>query len=276
VTQLAPGARMLALRSFTLPPATHTNCFILGDEDLVVVDPGSLFPEETARIEQALEALARWGGRLREIWLTHHHADHWASVPALRARHPGVRVLAHPRTADLLRGQLLVDGMLAPDETRVLGALGAVRAIHTPGHASGHLAFHVEGSATLLAGDLMAGEGTVVVDPPDGDMAAYEDSLRRIEDLAPAAVWPAHGPLIAGAAAAIRATREHRRWREACVLEAVRRAGAADLGAVVREAYQDTDPALHGLAARSALATLIKLQAEGRVREAQGRYSPGP
>jgi len=263
---------VLALRSFTLPPATHTNAFILGEDDLVLVDPGTLLADEIQRLDRAIDTLIAQGARLREVWLTHHHADHWASLPSLRRRWPGLPVLAHERTAALLRGQLEVDGLLGDGEVRRLGALGAVRALHTPGHASGHLVFHLEEAGTLLAGDLMAGEGTVVVDPPDGDMRAYLDSLARIDGLGLDAIWPAHGPRIERAAEAIQAYVEHRAWREERILEAIRRSGAAELTAVVRVAYADLAESAHALAARSALATLLKLAAEGRVREQAGLY----
>lgn len=272
MTELRPGARAMALRSFTLPPATHTNAFILGEDDLVLVDPGTVLVDEIARLHTAIEQLVAQGAHLREVWLTHHHADHWASLPSLRRRWPGLRVLAHERTAARLRGQLEVDGLLADGDLRRLGALGAVRALHTPGHASGHLVFHLEEAGTLLAGDLMAGEGTVVVDPPDGDMRAYLDSLARIDGLGLQALWPAHGPRIERAALAIRSYVEHRAWREERIVEVLRGSGGAELLAVVRAAYADLDESAHALAARSALATLLKLTDEGRVREQAGRY----
>lgn len=254
---------MLALRSLTLPPATETNAFLLGDEDLVLVDPGSDFPDELAALDGALAALEARGARLREVWITHHHPDHWASVPHLRARRALV-VRAHERAAALIGGPAAADREFADGEVVSLGAAGRVAVVHTPGHTRGHVAFHVESAAALVAGDLVAGVGTVIVDPPDGDMAAYTDSLRRIGDLGLRAIWPAHGPMVADAEGKIREYVRHRGWREARILAAVG-AGPTDLAAIVELAYDDIAPEMRPLGARSALAHLVKLAAEGRV-----------
>ncbi len=268
---LAPGCRLIALRSPTLPPATHTNCIVLGDEELVLVDPGSDYPEELAKLDEAMGALEAGGARLREVWITHHHDDHWVGTPHLRARAPGLIVRAHERTAALLRDRLAIDAPLGEGDARSLGAAGRVRVLHTPGHTSGHVAIHVENAGALVAGDLVAGAGTVVVDPPDGDMAAYMDSLRRVRALGLRALWPAHGPLVADATRKLDEYLSHRSWREARILAAIGTAPTA-LDAILDHAYDDVAAALRPLAARSALAHLAKLVADGLATEGGGRW----
>jgi glyoxylase-like metal-dependent hydrolase (beta-lactamase superfamily II) len=192
VWEVAPGLGCAHLRSPASPPATHTSCFVIGTEELLVVDPGGAEPEEQGALDEALAALGR---PVVAIWLTHHHLDHVAGVEALRARHPGVQVAAHRGTADLLAGQVRVDRLLEDDEVMILGTR-RLRAIHTPGHAAGHLCFLEEATRYLLAGDLVAGVGTVVIDPDGGDMQAYLDSLTRLEALRAQAILPAHGPFL--------------------------------------------------------------------------------
>lgn len=169
---------VLPLRTPTLPPATHTNCYRLGD---TVIDPASPYPEEQARL------LAWLGDGVSRIVLTHHHADHVGGVVALAAA-TGARVYAH-RDAQV---PFDVDVRLEDGDPLDTGD-GVLVCHHTPGHADGHLAFTLEGGDALIAGDLVAGEGTIVLIGPEGHLGTYLDSLTRMRGVA-SIVYPAHGP----------------------------------------------------------------------------------
>src|SRR5439155_21794118 len=121
-------------------------------------------------------------------------------------------------------------------------------------------------TGTLFAGDMVAGEGTVVIAPPDGDMRAYLDSLRRLRDLRPALILPAHGPPLADAGAVLTHYIEHRLQREEQVLRALRdRPEGTTAEGILPVVYSDVDPVMHPVAILSLTAHLEKLVAEGRV-----------
>lgn len=265
------GLFLAPVRTPTIPPATHTNVWIpaLPGGALAAVDPGSPDPEEQAKLEAVLGDLAADGLTLREIWLTHAHPDHVGGAAALRAAHPGAVLRAHPDAAARLPGGLgpvvpLADGDL-------LG--GRWRALHTPGHALGHVAFLDEATGALLAGDLASTLSTIVIDPPEGDMAEYLRSLARVRDLAPRSLYPAHGAATQGAAAKLDALLAHRREREAKVAAALAALGGpGTLEEITARAYDDTPAEAHPIAARSCLASLEKLSREGRASLVAGRW----
>ncbi|HET9595991.1 MAG TPA: MBL fold metallo-hydrolase [Anaeromyxobacteraceae bacterium] len=254
------GLFLASLRTPTLPPATHTNAWIpeLPGRALAVVDPGSPWPEEQAALDRVLADLAAEGLQLREVWVTHHHADHVGGIAALRERHDGLAVRAHRETAARL-----------PPEAGPVAAVadgdllhGRWRALHTPGHAPGHLAFLDERTGALLAGDMVSTLSTIVIDPPEGDMAAYLGSLRRLRDLGPRTLFPAHGAPTQGAVAKLEEYLRHREEREAKVVGAL----PGSLEEVTARAYDDAPPFMLPVAARSCLASLEKLAREGRVQ----------
>ncbi len=258
---VAPGIRVLALRTPTLPPAAHTNVYLVGPENgpVAVVDPGSPYPEQQVLLDNTLMQLPP-----AVVLLTHHHGDHVGGARALAERW-GIPIAAHAATARRLGDrarvtQLIEDGEIIHGATAVL----------TPGHAEGHLCFAV-GDATI-AGDMVAGLGTILIDPDEGDMAVYLASLERLLARAETTLLPAHGGPITDGHGKLREYLSHRRMREAKVLAALDDAPrtASELVAV---AYDDTPRMLWRLAERSLLAHLVKLEREGRATSADGRWS---
>jgi len=268
LSEVVPGIRVLPLRTPTLPPATHTNCVFLGlgrpgAADVVVVDPATPWDDERQRLAAMLDSLQSAGAALRAIWLTHHHQDHVGAAAWLAERH-GVPIVAHEQTAHWLAGKMRVQARAGDGDTLSVGGL-VLRVLHTPGHASGHLCLLHEASATLIAGDMLAGVGTIIVDPPDGDMRLYLASLRRLAAYQPEVAVPAHGPAIRPAVAKIEAYVAHRLWREARVFAALEETPAA-LADLLPRAYGDVAAPLLPLAERSLLAHLRKLVDDGRAR----------
>ncbi len=259
---VAPGIRVLALRTPTLPPAAHTNVYLVGPDagPVAVVDPGSPYPEQQAILDRVLET-----SPAAAILLTHHHGDHAGGAQALAARW-SIPIAAHAATARRLAGRVAVNQLIEDGET-VYGAT----AIFTPGHAEGHLCF-AAGDA-MIAGDMVAGVGTILIDPSEGDMAVYLASLERLLARPQMTLLPAHGPAIPDGHGKLAEYLSHRRMREAKVAAALHDR-PRPLAELVAEVYSDTPRALWTLAERSLLAHLVKLAREQRATDAgDGRWS---
>jgi glyoxylase-like metal-dependent hydrolase (beta-lactamase superfamily II) len=144
----------------------------------------------------------------------------------------------------------------------------SLRVIHTPGHASNHLCYLLEDEQTLFTGDHVMQGSTVVINPPDGDMAAYLAALHALLEVDLQWLAPGHGFLVAEPHPVLRGLIAHRLRREAKVLAALRAEQPASLAALLPRVYDDVPPALHPVAGRSLLAHLFKLQADGAATRA--------
>lgn len=265
----APWIRVVPLRTPTLPPATHTNCYIIGDgPSVIVVDPASPWSEEQALLDAFVQTHSL---QPTEIVLTHHHVDHVSGATALAERH-GVGIAAHEATAARLQGRVKVDRLL-DDGARLPGGPSGLVAMHTPGHAPGHLCFVDAAAGAIVAGDMLASVGTIIIDPSDdGDMAQYLVSLARLRgavDAGTPRLLPAHGPPIVDGGARLDFYIAHRLEREARVAAALT-ATALTTEELVPAVYPDVVPAIYPLAARSLLAHLVKLEREGRAVQEPG------
>ncbi|MCB1055510.1 MAG: MBL fold metallo-hydrolase [Acidobacteria bacterium] len=270
--EFRPGVITLPLVTPTLPPAAHTNAFLVGHGEVVLIDPGSPLPDQQQALLEALAAARSQGLRLRAIWLTHHHPDHVGAVDAIRTA-LGVPVLAHPATAARLavpgptsgpfaRAAVQVDGLLHHDQRITLAGSPdmTLRVLHTPGHAPGHLCFLDEATGSVLAGDLVAGLGTIVIDPPDGDMTGYLASLEAVAGLAPKVLFPAHGPPLFDAVGHLEELKRHRLWREEKIRTAWQE-GVRELAALVERVYPGLDPRAKPLAERQVTGHLERVLA---------------
>ncbi|MFT7624394.1 MAG: glyoxylase-like metal-dependent hydrolase (beta-lactamase superfamily II) [Myxococcota bacterium] len=253
------GVRAIPLRTPTLPPATHTNCYVAGPgRGALVVDPGSPYPEEQERLVAALDRYVGRHGPLGGIFLTHHHGDHVGGAEALRET-LGLPILAHAKTAEKV--SFSVDRLVEDGEQ-----LGPWTAVFTPGHAPGHLCLWHRTQRLLIAGDMIASIGTIVVEPVDGDMAHYLASLKRMRQLDPRALYPAHGRMVDTPIQRIDGYTAHRLWREQKVLEALTEE-LSPLAEVTQRAYTDVAANILWLAQWSTMAHLKKLRDEGRATE---------
>jgi ribonuclease/clavin/mitogillin len=268
-----PNYICFPVRTRTLPPATHTNCYLIyNSSEILVIDPGSPYEDEQQALADCVDDLIGEAKTVREIILTHVHPDHVAGVNALNdhlqvKQGARVAVAAHRLTAESLPDQVRVGRFI--EDGDVLELMGepsiAVRALYTPGHARGHLCFYDERTGALLSGDNIVGFGSVLIDPPEGNMRDYLNSLERMRALPNLSVlFGGHGPAIANPHQKIDEYITHRRQREELILAAVRE-GAATPGKIVARAYTDVSPKAHAMAERAVLAHLEKLETEGLV-----------
>ncbi len=247
-----------------------TNTYIVGGgaaNEWAVIDPGPLDLEHIEAIMKATPGPVRW------IFVTHTHLDHSPAAMMLAAR-TGAQVLGALPDHD--EGQ---DASFEPDETLEGGERielpgdTTLHVIHTPGHASNHLCYLLEEEKLLFTGDHVMQSSTVVINPPDGNMAAYVDSLRALTERDLEWLAPGHGFLMAQPREAMQGIVQHRLRREAKVLAAVQAHGPAEAPALLATVYADVPERMHPVALRSLTAHLIKLRDDGVVAEADGAWS---
>jgi glyoxylase-like metal-dependent hydrolase (beta-lactamase superfamily II) len=254
-------------RTATLPPATHTSAYLIGRREVIIVDPGSGSPDELARLKRAVRSVAlQDGGLVKAIWLTHHHPDHVGGALAMKQA-VGAPICAHPITAQHLEARgIEVDQPLHDGQVVVLAGDPPVtiRVIHTPGHTRGHLSFYVEETKSIITGDMAAGHSTIIIDPPEGDMTAYMESLQKLVALEPKVLLPAHGTMIANGIERLDALYAHRLRREHQVLEAWRQ-GLRDPVEILPAVYTDIGVHEYPMAERQIAAHIERLQRLGMI-----------
>ncbi len=246
-----------------------TNTYVIGSpgaDAVAVLDPGPEDPHMEVHLQAVLAAVAAAGARrVSHILVTHTHRDHSPAAQRLQAL-TGAQLVGH--RAHHLAGQDLAfrpDHEPADGERLALGPGCTLRAVFTPGHASNHVCWLLEQERLLFTGDHVMQASTVVINPPDGQMATYMASLERLLTLDLEWLAPGHGFLMAHPQVEVQRLLTHRRMREAKVLAALRSAGVVRAEELVPAVYGDVPAARHGIAARSLAAHLIKLEAEGWV-----------
>lgn len=251
------GVALLPLRTATLPPATETNAVLVGERELALIDPGPVDETERAMLDRQLDHALAGGGRLRAVLLTHGHGDHAGAAAYVAARY-GAPVWVH-EAAGVAADRFIGDG-------EVIELAGAppwrLRAIHTPGHDPGHLAFLEETTGTLIAGDMIANPGSIVIAPSyGGDMSAYLGSIDRLLAEEFSVLAPGHGLPMADGRERLAALKAHRLARESAV-QAAWDAGVRGLDGLLAAVYRDAAPEALPLARESLLAHLIRLGLE--------------
>ncbi len=247
-----------------------TNSYIIGDADgqgdLAMIDPG---PDIAAHIDLLTKAVGR---RLRWILCTHTHQDHSPASLAVKMA-TGAQLGGYGKVPTDGRQDTLFkpDRALLNDDVVECGAF-RLRAIHTPGHASNHLCYLLEGTGLLFTGDHVMQGSTVVITPPDGDMYEYFASLNKLSGYEITAFAPGHGRVIDTPRAEVDKIIVHRLKREQFVVDALVSAKTATLDELVPVVYSDVAPALHVPARRSLYAHLLKLARDGRALETEGRW----
>ena len=265
--QVAPRIRRLTAPNPGAMTGPGTNTYLLGDagSGIAVIDPG---PMIDSHVDAILDSA---GGKIEWILCTHSHVDHSPAAAPLQAR-TGATVLGmrakYPERQD---PTFAPDRELAHGERLEIAGF-ALRVLHTPGHASNQLCFLEEGERLLFTGDHLMQGSTVVINPPDGDMATYLASLRLLLAEELAYIAPGHGFLMGRPHEMVERVLVHRRERENKVLAQLAQHGPATLEALLPHVYDDVPPRMHPVASRSLLAHLLKLRDEGRAAEAGGAW----
>ncbi len=283
---VAPDVDMFPAKTPTLPPATHTNSYALGGRDVLLVEPATPHEDERVAWIAWARGLASQGRRVVAIVATHHHPDHIGGA-AFLSRELGLPLWAHARTIgrlsepgapagaegasfarELIDGEMLdLDGP-TPRRWRVL---------HTPGHAPGHVCLFEEATGVVIAGDMVASEGTILIEPRDGDMATYLLQLERLATLGAMVALPAHGEPIDAPTKLFRHYIAHRLGREAKVVSALDAAPTGStIDALVPVVYADTPLFLWPIAKMSLEAHLLKLERDGRAARRSTGTEPAP
>lgn len=247
---------------------TGTGAHIVGHGRVAVIDPG---PDDPRQLEAILAAT--WGETVSHIFVTHSHMDHsplarplaeatgaaiYAGGEACKASDGGARLEA----GDDLRFRPDVPLV---DRQRFYGPNWSIEAVATPGHTSNHFAYALIEENALFPGDCVMGWSTSVISPPDGDMGDYLASLEKIRARRFRTLLPAHGPPIRTPAPFLAAYIDHRRRREAEILDALEVLGPTSIRRMVALIYAEVDRRLHPAACHTVLAHLIHLMREGLV-----------
>lgn len=281
--EISSGLRRILAPNASAMTHWGTNSYLIGTTEVAVIDPG---PDDPAHLEAILRAVA--GARVAAILISHAHLDHSAGAARL-ARRTGAPVLGFgPATAGrsarmaglaghpALGGGEGLDAGFAPDRAladgdRISVDGSEVEVLHTPGHFAGHLSFALDG--VMFSGDLVMGWSTTLISPPDGDVAAFMASCRRLAARSETLYLPGHGAPIEEPAERIGWLLRHRQDREAQISGALAD-GPATPEELAARIYSDIPRHFLPAAARNVLAHLIDLADRGLVR-ADGPPGPG-
>ena len=259
---LSPRVLRVTAPNGNIMTGPGTNSYFLGEpgsDDWALLDPG---PDDDEHV-RALLRLAP--GKVTRILVTHTHKDHSPAAAAMKAATGAAihgRLADHPEWQD---GGFEPDRVLCHGDSLVLGKGVTLQVVATPGHASNHLCYLLKEERLLFTGDHLMQGSTVVINPPDGSMANYLDSLRALLDLELDWLAPGHGFLIDQPHETVRRVIDHRQRREALILASVSKLGPVDELRLLAAVYADTPSRLHAVASRSLLAHLLKLQDDGAV-----------
>lgn len=272
VEQVEPAVGRLLARNPS--PFTYfgTQTYLVGSEELVVIDPGPAVAEHVEAIITALD-----GRALAAIACTHTHRDHSpASRPLQQATGApivGCAPLAlesiGPRADASFDKDYLPDRILADGDAISFDNGKRLVAVATPGHTSNHLCFALEDSGALFTGDHIMGWSTTVVVPPDGDMGDYMKSLNKLRTRNDRIFYPAHGPAVAKPAQLVRGMIGHRMQRERQIMRLIE-TGDRTVSEIVAAAYPALDPRLVPAAGGSVTAHLLDLERRGLVEAGKG------
>jgi glyoxylase-like metal-dependent hydrolase (beta-lactamase superfamily II) len=264
--EIAPGVKRIVAPNPSMMTGPGTNTYLIGDNEIAVIDPGPAIAEHIENIIEKSGSCIRW------ILATHTHPDHSPAVAALSDA-TGAEVLGIPAPDGQHQDKTFSPTRILRDGDVLETAEFRLETVHTPGHASNHLCYRHASLNWLFTGDHVIDGSTVVIDPPDGNMKHYLESLQRCKALQCAALAPGHGEVIEDPTRAIDWIIEHRLERETKVLAAVAANPGLTTHELVPHVYQDVDSRLYGWAERSLLAHVLKLEADGVLKQNSNQWN---
>ncbi|MCW6508907.1 MBL fold metallo-hydrolase [Lichenifustis flavocetrariae] len=275
VVRMSPLVRRVIANNGGPFTFTGTCTYLVGDQDVTVIDPGPADPRHSDALMKAIGT-----ARVAQILVTHSHKDHAPGAAALKAAtgapilgcapyHASLPPLGAARTMDASHDLTYTPDTVLNEGDAVEAPGYRLTTLATPGHAANHLAFALEPEGTLFSGDHVMAWSTTVVAPPDGSMRAYLASLAKLQDRSDTLYWPGHGGPVKNPQRFVRALAAHRRQREQAILQRLA-SGDRTIDAIVRNIYEHLAPSLKGAAALSVLGHLIDLGERGLVEAGDG------
>lgn len=262
---LAPGVQRIVAPNAGKMTGPGTNTYLLGSNEVVVLDPGPSDPNHLRTI------LAAAAGPIRWIVVTHTHRDH-SPLAAELARLTGAQAIGLPPPGDGRQDVSFRPDRLPRDGERLTLGDVDLTVIHTPGHASNCVCYLLDAERLLFTGDHVLDGVSPVILPPDGDMGHYLESLDKLKGYEFERIAPGHGAVMDRGKRVLSLLVAHRLARERKVLAALALLGAVDLERLTSAVYDDVSPDLHGWAKLTLEAHLIKLERERRVVSSGGRW----
>ena len=269
IEQITPLIRRITARNPSGFTFHGTGTYIIGRGNVAVIDPGPLVDEHIEALKSGLA-----GETVTHILITHTHIDHSPAAQPLKSYWDTRTYGYGPHGAGKAEAGVQIeeggDMDFVPDVTCrdgdvISGDGWTIECVYTPGHTSNHLCFALKEENALFTGDHVMGWSTSVIGPPDGDMTAYMESLEKLLDRPEDIYWPTHGTCIRDVKTFVQAFIDHRLDRERQILECLAQ-GYSKITDMVPVMYRETDPRMHGAAARSVLAAMIRLIDTGQVR----------
>jgi len=263
--QITPLVRRITAGNPGMFTGPGTNTYLIGDEEVTVIDPGPALHEH-------IEVIIQASANIKQILLTHTHPDH---SPGTRLLQDNIGVPVFALITESSKDQditftperILIDGEIIANEYY------SIEVIHTPGHASNHLCYLLKDEKLLFTGDHIMDGSTVVIASPDGSMQDYIDSLAKLKEYDLNKIAPGHGELIDEPYAVVDWIIKHRFERESKVIDVLKQHNSGDLNTLVKDIYADVDSMLHPVAKWSLESHLIKLMDEGVVTRKNDKFS---
>ena len=255
LVELAPAVNRLIAPNPGMMTGPGTNTYILGDKEVAVIDPGPVIDSHIDLICELAPGPIKW------ILVTHTHPDHSPAVVSLAER-TGAERLGRPAPDGQHQDKTFKPDRILNDGDIFETAEFELEVIHTPGHASNHLCYLHADTKWLVTGDHVINGSTVVIDPPDGNMVDYLNSLKRLMDKELKVIAPGHGDPIDTPYEAIDWIIKHRLEREAKVVAELDAQPNSTISELLPHVYGDVQEKLYGVAERSLLAHLLKLESD--------------
>ncbi len=272
ILEFAPGVECIPIPTQTLPPATHTNCYVLGvaGGDRVIIDPAAKSDEALEILSKKINEIKSTGSEIRATIFTHKHQDHIGDLEKIKDLYQAP-IWASKETLETLEKSENYRVLGENDSFTLNGNESSISwsVIETPGHCPGHIC--LVGDAGIVSGDNVTVIGTILVPSSDGDMNKYLEGLERIKRLNPPLLFPSHGPFSANPEKLLSRYIKHRSKRHKLVLDAVKN-NFKDLEEIAKKSYEDTPGAHPELLVNQTLSHLKGHIKSGKIKFEEGEY----